>query len=394
MQGKNSYRVSLGPFELVSLGLGGTIGSGIFVVPGIAAGIAGPSSILAWIFASVSATCVMYSLAKTSYKHPSTGAFYSIFSNVFGLKISISLVLLYLISSVFAIATIAAGIGQYISASGFIDSSFVLPIEVVIIMVFCIINIRGIYLSGMLENGLTILKVVPLVALAILLLPFIQDSNFFHVSASSTVGFLSVLVIVYWPFTGFEISAMTVEETKGGQKTVYKSLKIVMGIVVIVYLLLNISLIGSLGSDILADSPAPLATAAGLISNEFKSAIGLIGIIAMLSALNAYMIGTARILQNISSFFGFRLIKDLGSSGTPVVATIVASFSACVMLLFFSNHFEELANIAVVSTLLPYIFVCISAYKIFHNKKTKFIASIGAVSTSIIFAVYFLILLV
>ena len=42
MQGKNSYRVSLGPFELVSLGLGGTIGSGIFVVPGIAAGIAGP----------------------------------------------------------------------------------------------------------------------------------------------------------------------------------------------------------------------------------------------------------------------------------------------------------------------------------------------------------------
>lgn len=79
MQRRNSYRVSLGLFELVSLGLGGTIGSGIFVVPGIATSIAGPSSILAWIFASVSATCVMYSLAKTSYKHPSTGAFYSIF---------------------------------------------------------------------------------------------------------------------------------------------------------------------------------------------------------------------------------------------------------------------------------------------------------------------------
>lgn len=58
MQRRNSYRVSLGLFELVSLGLGGTIGSGIFVVPGNAAGIAGPSSILAWIFASVSATCV------------------------------------------------------------------------------------------------------------------------------------------------------------------------------------------------------------------------------------------------------------------------------------------------------------------------------------------------
>jgi amino acid transporter len=187
---------------------------------------------------------------------------------------------------------------------------------------------------------------------------------------------------------------MPVEETKGGQRTVYKSLKIVMGIVVIVYLLLNISLIGSLGSDALADSPAPLATAAGLISKDFESIIGLIGIIAMLSALNAYMIGTGRILQNISSLFDFRLLEDLASSGTPAFATIVASSSACVLLLFFSNHFEELANIAVASTLLPYIFVCISAYKIFHNKKTRFIASIGTVSTSIILAVYFSVFLV
>lgn len=45
MQERKSYRKSLGLFELVSLGLGGTIGSGIFIVPGIAAGIAGPSSI-------------------------------------------------------------------------------------------------------------------------------------------------------------------------------------------------------------------------------------------------------------------------------------------------------------------------------------------------------------
>ena len=48
-----------------------------------------------------------------------------------------------------------------------------------------------------------------------------------------------------------------------------------MVIVVIVYLLLNILLIGSLGSDALADSPAPLATATGLISKDFESIIGL-----------------------------------------------------------------------------------------------------------------------
>ena len=70
MKVKGSYNKSLGVFELVSLGVGGTIGSGIFVVPGIAAGIAGPSSLIAWFIAAVSATCVMLSLAWASSVYP------------------------------------------------------------------------------------------------------------------------------------------------------------------------------------------------------------------------------------------------------------------------------------------------------------------------------------
>jgi len=84
MVARKGYRKSIGLFDLVSFGLGGTIGSGIFIVPGIAAGIAGSSSIIAWLFASLSASCVMYSLAKSSYKYPATGAFYHLFSKVFG----------------------------------------------------------------------------------------------------------------------------------------------------------------------------------------------------------------------------------------------------------------------------------------------------------------------
>ncbi|HEY6589073.1 MAG TPA: hypothetical protein VIY98_12335 [Nitrososphaeraceae archaeon] len=48
---EKKYRKTIGLFDLVSLGLGGTIGSGIFIVPGIAAGISGSSSIIAWILA-------------------------------------------------------------------------------------------------------------------------------------------------------------------------------------------------------------------------------------------------------------------------------------------------------------------------------------------------------
>lgn len=394
MEDRKRYRKSLGLFELVSLGLGGTIGSGIFIVPGIVAGIAGPSSIIAWLFASTSASCVMYSLAKTSYRYPSTGAFYSIFSKVFDKKTSMSLVFLYLISSIFGIGTIAAGIGQYIIPFGFHDAVLVLFIEVLAIVAFCLINIKGVFLSGKTENVLTIAKTAPLVILTILLLPYMRESNFSPFYPSSSTDFLKALVIVYWPLTGFEISAITAEETKGGEKIVYRSLKIVMGIVVFLYIFLNISLIGSIGSKVLANSPAPLATASGLILKESQSIVALVGIIAMLSALNAYMVGSSRVLQNISYLFNLRLLRQLASSGTPVAATIVVAFAACMLLLLFSGHFEELASISVIATLLPYVFVCLSAYKIFSDdNKTRFIASAGALSTFAIFVIYFIFLI-
>ena len=102
--------------------------------------------------------------------------------------------------------------------------------------------------------------------------------------------FLKALVIVYFPFTGFEISAIPAQETRTAEKIVYRAMRMTMIIVGFVYIFLNISLIGATGSKVLANSPAPLATASGLISKESQSITVIIGIIAMLSAVNAYML--------------------------------------------------------------------------------------------------------
>jgi len=373
MKVKGSYNKSLGVFELVSLGVGGTIGSGIFVVPGIAAGIAGPSSLIAWLIAGVSATCVMLSLAWASSRYPSTGAFYSILSKVFGKKTSVTLVILYLISSIFGIATIAAGIGQYVFYFGF---SNILIVEVLVLILFCFLNIRGVRPSGITENILTTLKTIPLIILAVLLLPYIQTKNFVPFFPADHTGFLKAIIIIYWSYTGFEISAIPAEETKR-QSDVFKSLIIVMVIVAFVYLLLNVSLIGSVGSAILASSPAPIATASGLIFKESGKIVAVIGIIAMMSALNAYIVGASRVTQNISSQFVIPVLKELSNTGAPAAAVFVCT-ALGIALLFFSNHFDILASISVVTILLPYIFICFAAYKLFSDKKIRLIAVIGA----------------
>jgi amino acid transporter len=367
-----AYKRSLGLFELVSLGVGGTIGSGIFVVPGIAAGIAGPASLIAWLIVAVSASCVLLSLSYVSSRFTTSGSFYNLFASVFGPRVAVPLIILYVISSIFGVSTIAAGIGQYISYFG---APGVLVIEMGIIAAFCILNSIGISQSTLAENILTTVKIIPLVLIALLLLPFVRADNFVQSSPLTTAALLSAVIIVYWPFTGFEISAIPVEETKD-HRLIARSLVLVMIIVVSVYLLLNIALIGSAGSATLAASPAPIATAASVL---FASAGPLVA-----------LVGISRVLQNISAQFSVPLLKDISHRGTPIAA-LVTGCAISAALLLVSNHFHELASISVITTLIPYIFFCLCSWVLVPKFSSRIISLAGAVSTAGILILFFLV---
>jgi amino acid transporter len=379
-----AYRKSLGLVELVSLGIGGTIGSGIFVVPGIAAGIAGPASLLAWAAVALSASCVALSLAWIQARSPSGTPFLSIFEPVFSPRASGALATIYLVSSVFGMATIAAGLGEYLT---FFAIPHVLAAEIFIIMAFLGINLIGIAFSSRTEVILAAAKVVPIVVIAVALIPFIRIENLVPSGEVPLADLLKVAIIVYWPFTGFEISAIPVEETRD-PRTISRALLIVMASVCAIYLVLNISLIGAVGSEELAASPAPVATAAGILFTGAAPLVALIGIVTMFSALNAYIIGTSRVLQNMAGRFRIPRLAELTSRGTPKAALVVS----CILaggLLFFSNSFDLLASIAVVTTLVPYIAICIVALRLSGDARQKIVGSLGAALAAAILVLYF-----
>lgn len=370
---------------MVSLGVGGTVGSGIFVVPGVAAKLSGPYSLIAWAIVALSASCVLLSLSFVAFRFTASSGFYTLFESVFGNRIAVPLMILYTLSSVFGVATIAAGIGQYI---GFFDLSPVLLIEISLLCVFCGLNIAGIVFSGVTETVLTALKIIPLVIIALLLLPFIRPENFVQSAPLTAGGLLATIIIVYWPFTGFEISAIPVEETKD-PSLIRRSLIIVMLIVVFLYLVLNTALIGSVGVVALAASPAPIATASALFFTHSGSLVALIGIIAMLSAMNAYIVGTSRVIHTISARFSVPVMKDLTRRGTPAAALILGCMVSGLLLLV-SNRFEALATISVITTLIPYIFFCIAAWILAAGLKVRLIAAGGLLSTAAILIMYFI----
>jgi L-asparagine transporter-like permease len=117
--------------------------------------------------------------------------------------------------------------------------------------------------------------------------------------------------------------------------------------------------------------------------------VAFIGIIAMLSAMNAYIIATSRILHSLSERFSIPKIRDLSRQGTPVKALIIGC-AASGLLLFISNHFGTLATISVITTLVPYIFFCIAAWILVVDPKVRLIAAAGMLSTGAILVLYFL----
>jgi amino acid transporter len=380
---KRVYRRSLGLVELVSLGVGGTIGSGIFVVPGIAAGIAGPSSLLAWIFVAASATCVALSLARIQALSPSGTPFTAVFSPVFGRPMSAGLVGLYLVSCIFGVATIAAGLGQYFS---YFSIPNVLLAEIFVLAMFWGVNVVGIGLSGQTENVLTTIKVVALVVIAVALMPVVRTENLVFEKVASLPTLLKVAIIVYWPFTGFEISAIPVEETRDPRR-IARALVLVMMLVCSIYVALNVALIGAVGSTDLASSPAPLAHAAGRLFSGAAPLVGVIGIITMLSALNAYIVGASRVLQNAAATYAIPRLAGLSERGVPAWS-LAAICGVSAVLLLFSNRFDELAAASVVTNLVPYIAICIAAFAAVKDVRGRAVALAGTMLTTAILVLY------
>jgi amino acid transporter len=384
MSEARAYRKSLGLVELVCLGVGGTIGSGIFVVPGIAAGIAGPSSLLAWLFVAVSACSVAFALGSVQARSPAGTPFTALFATAFGRPLAALLVATYACSSAFGIATIAAGLGQYFA---FFGLGHLLGLEVLVIAVFLALNLAGIALSGATENVLSLIKLLGIVAIVVALVPFVDEREVVPARIAPVPALLKVVILVYWPFTGFEISAIPVAETKDPAR-IARALVLVMALVCVIYLGLNVALIGAIGAAELAASEAPVAHAVGRIFPGAGPLVAVLGIVTMLSALNAYIVGASRAVQNGCETFHLRRLAALSERGVPAVALYVVCTSATVLLLF-SNHFDVLAAAAVLMTLLPYVAICWSAFVGATSFAIRLVSLSGAILTSAILVLYF-----
>jgi amino acid transporter/nucleotide-binding universal stress UspA family protein len=324
-QSKSSptFARDLGLFDATMIGVGAMIGAGIFVLTGIAAGEAGPASILAFALNGVVTLLTAFAYAELASAIPRAGGGYSFVRMAFpGAMGFVSGWMLWFAYTV-ACSLYALGFAGYFweffikyfpGITSFIYNIFgehpaVLLITVFAAGLFVWLNIRGAEVTGKTENALTLAKIAILCIFIYFGLekifenPDQIETSFTPFFPAGLGGVLVAMGLTFIAFEGYDLIATVAEEIKDPEKNIPKATFISLSITIVIYLLI---LFVSLAAINVGDEPSWQflgrfkETAIVRAAEDFMPAIGVAvivfgGLLSTMSALNATVMAASRV---------------------------------------------------------------------------------------------------
>lgn len=290
----------LGLLSVISIGIGGMVGGGIFAVLGLAVQLSGGGTYIAFALAGIVALITSYSYAKLSVAYPSQGGTVEFLDQAFGPGlITGGLNVLLFLSYIVMISLYAFAFGSYLSSFFPVDSQVLwrhIGTSGIIILMTGL-NVLGARAVGKAEEGIVAFKIS---ILMLFILVGIWSVNTGQLQPSTWAPFISLVaggMIIFVAYEGFELIANSAEDVKNPSKTLPRAYYYTVIFVIALYVLVSIVTVGNLPlNQIVAAKDYALAAAA----KPFLGVFGftLVAIAALLStgsAINATLYGTARV---------------------------------------------------------------------------------------------------
>jgi amino acid transporter len=163
-----------------------------------------------------------------------------------------------------------------------------------IVTVYTLVNIRGVRTSTILNDTMTLAKLVPLFILVAVGAFFIDPGNFSFAEAPGASSFTSAVLLLVFAFTGFEAVMVTTGESQEPRRHLPFALMTGIGIIVLLYVLIQFVSIGNLPG--LGDSTRPLADVAeSFLGRPGAVLISLGALISVGGTLNVIMLTAPRL---------------------------------------------------------------------------------------------------
>ena len=318
-----SFARDLGLFDATMIGVGAMIGAGIFVLTGIAAGEAGPASILAFALNGVVTLFTAFSYAELAAAVPEAGGGYAFVRRAFPGVVGFTAGWMLWFAYTVACSLYALGFAGYFwefflkYVPGLTDGVFSilgeqLAVVVVTLLVgvfFIRLNARGAEVTGMAENFLTLAKLAVLgVFIFYGLRRFAAEpdaglSNFTPFFSQGTGGVLVAMGLTFIAFEGYDLIATVAEEVKKPEVNIPRATMIALVITVTMYLLIVFVSLASVQPEGVASWEflgRYKETAIVRAAESFMPAFGVAvivfgGLLSTMSALNASILASSRV---------------------------------------------------------------------------------------------------
>lgn len=372
------------------IGLGGAIGTGLFMGSGLAIGYAGPAVILSFALAGFVAIVMVFSLSEMAVVHPTAGSFGTYAETYLNPWAGFVVRYTYWIAQVIAIGGEAVAAGLYMT--------FWFPEVPVWIwsISFCLVllyfNSRSVQNFGTVEFWFALIKVVAIVAFivlgAVMVFGLGRPGTGFHNLTELPGGFMPhglqgvwmAVIVGIFSFNGIEVIAVTSGEAQNPQIAIPAALRTMVFRLFSFYLLALTIIVATVpwtttGVSIVAQSPFVTVFA----HSGIRQAAGIMNFVvisAALSSMNTNVYLCSRMLFSLSrGRYAPKFLGKLSKNGTPVAAILTSG--ACILVAagiskYTENAYNYLLGVALFAAILVWmmILVCHLSFRRHHDPKT------------------------
>ena len=347
---------SLSLWPVIAIAIGGMLGSGIFVLPGLAAAKTGPSVWLAYLLAGICVLPAALSKSELATAMPKTGGTYvyieRAFGPLFGTITGLGLWLSLLLKSSFALV----GFGAYLAV---LASVPLRPIALVFLLLILILNIIGVKKVGNVQLVIVSISLMGLGCLFLFGLPEVDPMNLEPFLTKGTIGLGTATAFVFVSYAGVTKVAAIAGEIKNPDKNLPIAMISALLIVTFVYSTITFVLVGNIPFDQLQDNIKPIFTLAEGIGGKIAGIFAaILGVVTLISMANSGILAASRFPFAMSrdNLLPQMLLKLHPKYLTPVVTIILTCAAMAIVITFF--EVEKIAKLA--SAFMVMIFISVN----------------------------------
>lgn len=356
-------------WDLVGIVINSIIGAGIFVLPARSFKLVGSYSLIAFILCAFVCALIILCFVEVSSRFTGTGGPYLYAQEAFGPAVGFQVGWMNWIARISAYATncnlliVYLGFFWPAAVSGFWRALIITLITITL----TIINYIGVRDAAITSNFFTVAKLLPLFLFIATGLFFLSRGNFTLGEYPSYGSFSTSVLLLLYAFTGFENASIPAGEVVNPRRNLPFAILIGLGIVTLVYILIQVVCVGTL-SD-LGNTERPLADAAGVFLGPVGGSIIAAGaIISVLGNLNVAVLTSPRILFAMSSRRELpRILSDVHQRfSTPHVA--ILGTAAVMLALTLSSSLIYALTVSTIARLLAYAATCAALPRLRYKK--------------------------